>query len=186
MVSPDEVVKLLAPHGELRAQDDRQWTGEVPLPEPVAAFYASVGPSDITVDAFGNPYFLPRLAALWGFQAGYRWNAVTAKSQEDWRSEWLVVADQGGEPFIYAVNSGRVLVAHHGEGAWSPRDAFSDLLSMAGVFGILGSVVHEAGLDFTDDDCNVRPEHRATAIARLAVFLGAEERAQRALEIAEW
>jgi hypothetical protein len=50
-----------------------------------------VGPLDITIKSYGNPFFLPRLAALWEFQAGYRWHGFTGERIEDWDSDWLVV-----------------------------------------------------------------------------------------------
>jgi hypothetical protein len=112
------------------------------------------------------------LAGLWDFQAGYRWNGLTGEPINDWDDDWLVVADQGGDAFIFDCQSSRVLFAHHGEGAWGPEEWFSDLPTMAVCLAILGSVVRAAGDDFTNADCFVRPAHRERAISEIAQVLG--------------
>jgi len=95
MVTVERVRQLLSPHGVVQQQLARDWTGAFSLPVEVERFYEEVGPLDITIKSYGNPFFLPRLAALWEFQAGYRWHGFTGERIEDWDSDWLVVGDEG-------------------------------------------------------------------------------------------
>ena len=185
-VDPRRVRELLAAHGRLEPQEPSDWTGEVPLPEPIAAFYRDVGPVDVTIEGYGNPYHLPRLAGLWDYQAGYRWNSLTGEASADWNPDWLVVADEGADPFIFAAAEGVVLYAVHGVGAWDPVELYPSLNTMAACLATLGSVVVAAGDGFTDDDCDVRPEHRATAVRRLTELLGDAARAEEIVDEAGW
>ena len=118
MVTAETAQRLLALHGEVRAQPSSDWTGPFPISPAVEQFYREVGPFNVTIKAHGNPYFLPSLADLWQFQAGYRWNGLSGESIEDWPDDWFVVADEGGNPFIFVRSSGVVLHAYQGEGEW--------------------------------------------------------------------
>ena len=167
MVTAERARELLKPHGTVRPQMPSVWKGKIPLPAPVEQFFREVGPVDITIESYGNPFFLPRLAALWKFQAGYRWNGLSGEPIDDWDDDWLVVADQGGDPFILSRSSGTVLYAEHGAGAWEPCEMFPDLNTMAACLGQLGVVAVSAGEKFTDEDSLIRPEYRERALAGL-------------------
>ena len=187
--SPDNLSNaraLLAEHGEVQPQPVSDWRGAFPLPPEVAEYYDHIGPLDVTIDGYGNPCFLPSLARLWDFQAGYRWNGLTGEPIDDWNDDWLVVADEGGDPFIFDRASSTVLVAYHGEGVWEPEERFPNLPAMAACLAILGSVVRAAGDDFTDADSWVRPEHREDAIARIADVLGSRLEAEAIVSGAGW
>ena len=161
MVSAVQAKELLAIHGRVRPQPPSDWSGTFALPPCVERFYRDVGPVDVYIDACGNEPFLPRLAKLWDFQAGYRWNSLYGEPNEDWDDDWLVVADQGGDPFILSRSSGVVLIAEHGAGSWDPAELFPDMNTMAACLGYLGSIVQVAGDDFTDEKCDIRPAHLA-------------------------
>ena len=107
--------KLLAAHGELRPQPASDWIGTFPLPPALAEFYQAVGPAELTIDAYGNPYVLPSLADLWEYQAGYRWNGLNGEPMPEWKDNWIVVAGDGGAAFIFDRDSSKVLYAPHGE-----------------------------------------------------------------------
>jgi hypothetical protein len=124
MVKPEVAKRLLALHGTLRPQPPSDWSGPFPLPPDIEEYYREVGPSDISIRDHGNPYFLPRLAHLWRFQAGYRWDGISGEGVDDWSDNWFVVAAQGGDPFIYERTSGVVLHAFCGEGHWDPKEVF--------------------------------------------------------------
>jgi hypothetical protein len=186
MVTAERVRELLSVHGVVRSQAPEEWTGLFPLPSSIAQFFREVGPSDITIESYGNPFFLPRLAALWDFQKGYRWNGLTGERIADWNDDWLVVADQGGDPFIFSCTSGKVLYAQHGTGALEPTELFSDLNTMAACLGQLGAVVVSAGESFTDDDCLIRPEHRERAWAGLRSLTGSTLEAEVIVESLDW
>ena len=131
MVTAEVTKRLLALHGDVRAQPASDWTGAFPIPPAIERFYREVGPLNVTIEVHGNPYFLPALADLWQFQAGYRWNGLSGEPIEDWPDDWLVVADEGGDPFIFVRSSAVVLHAYHGEGEWDAGEMFPDLNTMA-------------------------------------------------------
>lgn len=174
----DQARTRLLEHGDLRAQSASDWTGEVPLPDEVAAFYEEIGPHDVMIEGYGNPYFLPRLSKLWDFQAGYRWDGVSGERIDGWDDDWLVVADEGGNPFIFDRASGRVLFAEHGMGIWEPEEWFPDLVTMAAALATIGGVVRDAGEDFTDEDFTVRPEHVERAVSAVAEVVGSRAQAE--------
>jgi hypothetical protein len=137
------------------------------------------------VQSYGNVFFFPSLAGVWQFQAGYRWNGLTGEAIAGWRDDWLVVADQGGDPFILSRSSGLVLHDVHGRGKWEPSELFPDLNSLAACLGQLGAVVVAAGKAFKDEDCRIRPEWLAEAGAGLRQ-LGASTTADRVLSALGW
>jgi hypothetical protein len=186
MVTEEKARRLLTVHGETSPQSPGDWQGSFPLPPCLEKFYREVGPIDITIEGYGNPYFLPRLASLWSFQAGYRWNSLSGEPIEGWDDDWLVVADEGGDPFILSRSSGVVSYASHGQGEWDPDELFPDLNTMAASLGVLGAIIQEAGLDFTDDDCQIRSEYRKQAFAQLHDLLDSRRLAKRILAILGW
>lgn len=186
MLTSENAKTLLALHGEVRAQPPSEWKGTFAIPPAVEIFYRDVGPVDVLIEAHGNPFFLPRLARLWDFQAGYRWNGVSGEPIRDWDDDWLVVADQGGDPFIILRSTGAVLFALHGQGDWEAVEMFPDLNTMAACLALLGSIVVDAGDEFLDDECNIRPEYRSLASERLRELLGSESRADAILANLEW
>lgn len=163
---------------ELRSQPATDWTGELPLPAPLVEYYEEFGPMDLCLKAYGNPYFLPAFGNLWAHQRGYRWtvsrsgSSLEASRNEDWDDDWLVVGDEGGDPFILSRSTGRVLRADHGCGAWAPHEMFESLEQMAAALTAIGSVCASAGTDLTDDDSLIRPRWRAFLEADLDDALG--------------
>ncbi|MEM1211422.1 MAG: hypothetical protein AAGI68_03905 [Planctomycetota bacterium] len=147
-------------------------------------FYRDVGPVDITIEGYGNPTFIPSLSGLWEHQAGYRWNGLTDEPILDWNDEWIVVADEGGDPYIYCQD--KVFLAQHGSGVWEPDEIYSNLNLMAACLATLGAVVLDGGDEFTDEDSCVRPVFRAEAISRLADILGDKNKAEAIVITAGW
>jgi hypothetical protein len=186
MITPELAKQLVALHGEVRPQPPSDWTGAFPLPSAVECFYHEVGPSNVTVKAHGNPFYLPCLADLRQFQAGYRWNGLTGERIEDWNDDWLVVADEGGDPFIFARSSGVILHAYHGEGEWDAGEMFTDLNTMAACLSQLGVIASEAGNEFLAEDYSIRAECRALASMRLGELLGGRSNAEAALDLLGW
>jgi hypothetical protein len=186
MIHTDELKKILAASGTLRPQGIADWAGPFALPEALQRFYAEVGPDDITISNYGNSFFLPALSRLWAAQAGFRWNAVTGEPIRDWSDDWLVVADQGGDPFIYDLPTGGILWAQHGTGSWRPTALFSTIWECAAVLGALGKIADDAGDDFLDEDCFITPRHRSAAKAALTEILGSPSQAEDVLTTLEW
>ncbi len=184
MMTSNQVIKLLTPHGTCQPQPVSDWLGAITLPPAIARFYEEVGPVEIAIPGYGNPTFLPRLSSLWERQAGYRWNARTNETIGDWHSDWLVIADEGADPYIFC--EGKVLFAYHGSGKWKPEDAYADINTMAACLATLGSVVLEAEDEFTNDDGDVRAKHKRDAIARLTAILGDKLAAETIVERAGW
>ncbi len=186
MATAEQARQLLSLHGTTRSQPPSDWSWVFPLPSAVERFYREVGPVDISIESYGNSFFLPSLARLWQFQAGYRWNGLTGEWVANWQDDWLVVADQGGDPFILSRSSGTVLHDEHGRGTWEPGELFPDLDTMAACLGQLGAVVAAAGAQFTDEDCRIRPECRDEALSSLRQLLGSSWAAECALASLGW
>jgi hypothetical protein len=186
MLSTARVRQLLQEHGTLVPQSASEWSGQFPLPDVLSRFYQEVGPVDILIEGYGNPFFLPRLSALWEFQAGYRWDGLTGERIEEWEDDWLVVADQGGDPFILDIRTGAILFAEHGTGEWEPDETFTDVFEMAACLGTLGSVAARAGDDFTDDEEFIRPHYRAAAEELLGEILRSRSEAETVLDTLGW
>jgi hypothetical protein len=160
-----------------RPQSPNDWRGDFPLPSAVAEYFAELGPVDVCIHAYGNPYFLPSLAKLWAHQTGYRTHGVTHERIPDWDDDWLVIADEGGDPFIFSRASGAILHAYHGAGVWEPTEMFDSLVEMATTFAIIGDIVASVGDALTDDDSLILPCYRQEARTRIGEFLHSPERA---------
>ena len=152
----------------------------------VAEYFAELGPVDVWIEGYGNPYFLPSLSTLWHYQAGYRFHPDTRERSPDWDDDWLVMADEGGDPFIFSRESAIVLHACHGEGVWAPVEMFGCLEEMATSLAIIGDIVQCAGPMLTDDDSRILPRHRQNARDRIGRYLGSTERADAILLRLGW
>jgi hypothetical protein len=179
MVTAERAKALLALHGEVRSQPPGDWKGSFPIPPPIERFYREIGPADITIKVHGNPFFLPCLAGLWQFQAGYRWNGLSGEPIEDWNNDWIVIADEGGDPFILSRLTGAVLHAYHGEGKWYAQELFPDPNTMAACLAQLGLIALEAADKFMTEDWTIRVEFRTLASVRLRDLLGSSSAAQQ-------
>src|SRR6185369_11940709 len=145
-----ELLKRTDPSDVFCAQPMSDWRGEFPLPSEVAEYFTELGPVDVWIRAYGNPYFLPSLSQLWTFQAGYRYHPETHERFTEWDDDWLVVADEGGDAFIFSRASSAILHAYHGEGVWEPTEMFDGLVEMVTTFAIIGDIVVSAGRGLTD------------------------------------
>ena len=184
-VTSGETRKLLCRHGECAKQKASDWAGPFELPEPLRVFYSEVGPVDIWIEGFGNPTTIYSLSDLWNRQAGYRWNGLTNEPVDDWQPNWIVVADEGADPYIYDMETSRILFALHGQGEWDAEEIYPDINTMAACIAILGSVILDSP-DFADDDCNVNPDCRAKAVKQLTKILGSKSEAESIVEMAGW
>ncbi len=147
-------------------------------PAELERFYREVGPLDCTLESAGNPFFLPSLARLWQRQAGYRWHGISGERLSGWQDDWLVVADQGADPFILETGSGRILFDLHGGRGWDPAPCFDDLWQMAASLVCFGEVWSGAGEDILLDDCSVAPRYRQQLVDELQPILGSRQRAE--------
>ena len=174
----------LAPFGALQPQPASEWKGNHPLHPTLVSFYAEVGPygdvgpdgpDGLTIPTLGNPFWLPPLHMLWDIQAGYGSDARTGQPSADWRDEWVVVADQGGDPFILDRTSGSILHDRHGGGTWQPTLMFADIFVMALALATIGTLHEQAGEDLYDADYAIKPAWRAALRTQLARLLGTTE-----------
>jgi hypothetical protein len=75
------------PDASLHAQSGEDWTGPFPLPSKIATYYGEIGPAQLEIWAYGNPWYLPSLAQLWDLQAGYHYHPETNERYDEWK-EW--------------------------------------------------------------------------------------------------
>ncbi len=181
----DALRTLLSRFGTLRPQPASDWTGDRPLHPDLERFYAEVGPSGdvtatelwrtgFTIPYIGNPLWMPPLSHLWDYQNGYRLSGNPATRDEQWHDDWLVVADEGIDPFILDLATGQVLRDYHGEGSWDPMPAFPDLFTMAAWSGATAAVYEEAG-GHLNYDFEEGPEWRPQLLHHLAPVTGSPE-----------
>ncbi|MGG4603823.1 hypothetical protein ACLPHM_03410 [Paenalcaligenes sp. Me131] len=150
MFTVDTLRSLLEPFGQLRSQSPSEWTGQSDLPAPIADFYQqvgplghtyyeNVGPVGCTLTVGGNPVCIPPLSKLAALQAGYAWSETPAQPLDDWNPNWLVIAEQGGDPFIYDKTTGHVLFAFHGAGSWKPTFFTKNLTTAIGALATVAT-----------------------------------------------
>ncbi|MET0790279.1 MAG: hypothetical protein ABW061_02045 [Polyangiaceae bacterium] len=156
------------------------------LPCELERYYREVGPVELVIDHLETPFFLPALASLWEFQAGYRWDMVTRQAVAAWNDHWLVVAEHGAEPLIFSSQTARISLAHAANGAWIPEDLFADLNEMACCLSFLGSVLAEADDEPIAEDGEIHLELRRAAEFGLTDLLRYPERAVHVLSVLGW
>jgi len=175
----------LSRHGVCAPQEPEAWGGAIELPAAIAAFYSNVGPVNINIEGYGNPTTLPSLENLWERQSGYRWNGLTGDPIEDWPSNWIVIANEGGDPYIFDSETEKILFAMHGAGNWAADEMFADIPTMAACIATLGCVMLDAD-EFEDEDGDVNPDCIKKAIDQLAEILGDRDDAESLVEQAGW
>lgn len=181
-----ELLTRACPTAAFRPQPAIDWQGKIPLPPAVAEYFAELGPVDVSIRGYGNPYFLPSLFKLWAHQTGYRIHGSTYERLPDWHDDWLVIADEGGDPFIFSRATGAILHAYHGEGVWEPALIFNNLVEMVTTFAIIGDIVASAGRDLTDNNSIILPRHREAARMRISEFLQSDKRAVTITSSLDW
>ena len=187
---------LLSPFGELRSQAASDWSGNTVLHPDVARFYEevgpwgdvyheNVGPVGLTLVVGGNPVCIPPLYKLFNLQTGYAWLHNPEEKLPGWNENWLVIAEQGGDPFILDLSCGQVLFAFHGAGSWQPK-FFAENLFQA--FGALATVA--ATFISLDDNAFVDCELTKAALSvienQLSDFLGSKIKAENMLKVWEY
>ncbi|WP_226938728.1 hypothetical protein [Pseudomonas aeruginosa] len=108
--------------GEPCARTRRRLAGRYRPARELERFYREVGPLDCTLGECGNPFFCRPWPALQR-QAGYRWHGISGEACRGWQDDWLVVADQGADPFILETGSGRILFDAAWRRGWDPARA---------------------------------------------------------------
>ncbi len=162
----------------LRGATRRRLAGRYRPARRAGAFLPRGRPTRLHPGECRQPIFLPSLARLWQRQAGYRWHGISGERLSGWQDDWLVVADQGADPFILETGSGRILFDLHGGRGWDPAPCFDDLWQMAASLACFGEVWSGAGEDILLDDCSVAPRYRQQLVDELQPILGSRQRAE--------
>jgi hypothetical protein len=194
MITHTELCTLLAPYGELRAQGAEDWNGDILLPKTIADFYqhigpwgsvyhANIGPVGSTIPVGGNPICIPPLHKLWSIQAGYRWHGNTYERLLDWRDSWLVIAQEGSNPFIFDTDSEKVLFDLAG-GKWAPKEVSPDLFTAIAAFSTIANTrdafFNEATIENDEESA---PEYRMLLIENLSKFFETRQQALHFINI---
>ncbi|MGO3891297.1 MAG: hypothetical protein ACTJHW_09995 [Paenalcaligenes sp.] len=196
MFTADTLRTLLEPFGQLRSQPPSEWTGQQALPTPLQEFYLQVGPLGntyhekvgpvgCTLTVGGNPVCIPPLSKLESLQAGYAWSTNPDDRLYGWNPNWLVIAEQGGDPFIYDHATGHVLFAFHGAGLWKPVLFANDLYTAIGAIACVATSYCELDEDQFDDEALTETGYQ-TIRAHLAAALGSLDTAQQMLDAWEY
>ena len=193
-----QVRTLFECHGELRSQPASDWTGDamMPLPAPVAGFYAEVGPWGSTMHAsvgpvgimlFGLAVSIPPLKRLANAQLGHRiiGTPPDLRRNPDWPDDWLVVANEPDAAFVLDCTNQQVLHKLHG----APAQVFApDLPTAMAALATLSSAY--LALDIADDGSEtedwVDEEPSALALAKIQTALAqlvSEPEAQRMMAV---
>lgn len=197
MPSFEQLKELLHPWGPLRAQPASDWRGTTALPPAVADFYArvgpwgetyheSVGPVGCTLAVHGNPVCIPPLHRLMDYQAGYAWVSHPGQPIAGWPAHWLVIAEQGGDPFIFDTQTQQVLFAFHGAGSWKPVVFAPDLPTAVGALATVANAFSALSDKEADPDGGLAGQGRQKITDALAGFLGSQERALQMLAAWEY
>ncbi len=198
MTSFDRLRPLLAPWGRLQPQPASDWQGPFALPAIVEAFYrevgpwgetwhASVGPVGLTINAGGNPVDVPPLHKLWARQDGYAWSRNPDNPIAGWPAHWLVVAQEGANPFILDRNDGSVWFDLAGGGNYDDPSRFADDLPTAlGAIATVANALAALGDDALDDTYELKPESRVQVSRALAAFTGSAASAEDMLKAWRW
>lgn len=185
MVNSQFARDLLLQHGKCKSQGKQDWSGTIDLHPELRRYYLEVGPCEIEIAGLGNPTFIPSLAGLWDLQAGYRWRGFSGEVIDDWPSTWLVVAHEGGNPYILDLESTEILFALCGAGKWEATILYNDLHTMSACLAILGSVVKDSE-NILDAELNVSPLYVEIAIKQLSEILSSKTNAELVVKQAGW
>ena len=167
-------------------QSIKDWQGPFLLHQDLIEYYAILGPLNINLPGYGNNFYLPKLADLWQYQEGYRWNGLTGEKLSDWKDEWLVVADEGADPFIFSRTTGIVLFDYHGSGIWEPKELFGNIETMVTSLLILASIVKSAGRNLTNEQGRIKEDFREIAEEQLNNIMQSAFHTQSVLLQFEW
>lgn len=193
-----DIKKLLETYGILKPQPYSDWLGDGMLPQAVAQFYSevgpygriihkNVGPIGVNIAAGGNPVYVPPLCKLWDLQGGYRTDGITGERIKNWPNEWLVIASQSGNPFIFNSIDNQVYFDFSGGGGWQPKLLAPTIAIALGGLATLANALAE--LDDEEDyseDFEMLPKARAKCVYQLAQFFGADDKANDFITIIEW
>lgn len=155
------------PDTKLEPQEPSGQGVSVVLPNSVLDLYSIVGPKKLTIPAFGNDFFIPSLSDLDDYQIGYSIDGCTHEEIPDWPHNWIVIADQGADPFICDTETGKILYAQHGVGIWDAEEVFESAEKMLWAMAITGEIIKSAGADFTDSDCYIKEKYVDLAYKKL-------------------
>jgi len=183
MLNNIQTKKYLENHGTCLSQSSEKWSGDIKLPQEVLDFYYFVGPNDIAIESSRGTIDIPSLSNLWDMQAGYRWNANTGELISGWESDWIVIASQGGDPYIYS--KGKILAAEHGCGDWTFVELYSDINTFMICSSILGSIM-KTSTDFMDEDCIILPKYVKLASDKLKEIINDDKKVSEILNFEEW
>lgn len=198
MNSTEQIRQRLSIGGELRSQPASNWQGDAgQLPAEIARFYEqigpwgeviyeSVGPVGLHFSAGGNPVCVPPLHRLLDLQAGYAWESDPDQPFDDWPGHWLVIAEQGGDPFIYDSQTGQVFFAFHGAGHWSPRLFAPNLYTALGGIATVADIHERLPEEELNLDDGLTPQGRARVLAALSQFTHDPNLAQAMLDAWEY
>ena len=178
--------QLLAPYGELKPQPATDWTGNTALPTMVEEIYTQIGPHELMISTGGNSIYVPSLAKLSTLQVGYRTDGNTHERIINWPDEWLVIAAEGANPFIFNCKDSQIYFDFAGGGKWQPRLLAPNIATAFGSLATLSSALANLDDETDFEDFEMLPQAREKCIAALVNYMGDAQKAQIFVEIIEW
>jgi len=121
------------------------------LPEELTEYIQYFAPSDdFYFDTVGNPMLLYSVQNLKKLQEGYNYNAMEQKPIEGWPENFFMLGDEGADPVVIDLSSGKTTLTKlmHGAGSWDYGDVVADDI---GQFLLLSAALHHALNGFEEE-----------------------------------
>ncbi|TPN86897.1 SMI1/KNR4 family protein [Aquimarina algicola] len=106
--------------------------------------------SDFYFDTVGNPMRLYGINNLKKLQEGYNYNPIEQKAIDGWPEHYFMLADEGADPVIIDLNSGKMKIQKlmHGAGSWEYGEIIADNIAQ---FLLCSSALHHALTGFEEE-----------------------------------
>ncbi len=162
-----------------------QWAGQYALPDELLEFYKifKFPKRGMAFPGVGNSYNVYSLDSLFSRQDGYAYSGKPQQPITGWHPNWIVIADEGADPFIYDTNKKCVLSDMHGQGKWEPSYFCDTPYEMLWAFSVFSFILLNANNNFLewDEDFDPNAIYYYKALEHLTNGIGDNEKSKALL-----